>query len=143
MNRTFDMKLRKEPFDRIRHGAKTIEYRLNDEKRSLLRIGDYIRFTEIINNDNSRIITVRIEDIILAPTFTELKEKLILAGMLGDEPFYPKTMRKYYSLADEKRYGVMGIKIKHISNMDRIIHSRKHTHIYVGVSCFPHSFPYL
>ena len=33
MSRTFDMKLRKEPFDTIRNGAKTIEYRLNDEKR--------------------------------------------------------------------------------------------------------------
>ncbi len=49
MSRTFDMKLRKEPFDRIRNGAKTIEYRLNDEKRSLLRIGDYIRFWTIVN----------------------------------------------------------------------------------------------
>ena len=33
MSRTFDMKLCKEPFDTIRNGAKTIEYRLNDEKR--------------------------------------------------------------------------------------------------------------
>ena len=118
MSRTFDMKLRKEPFDRIRNGAKTIEYRLNDEKRSLLRIGDYIRFAEITETGNGGIITVQIEDIILAPTFTELKEKLILAGILGDEQFFPETMRKYYSQADEKRYGVMGIKIKLVSNMD-------------------------
>lgn len=118
MSRTFDMKLRKEPFYRIRNGAKTIEYRLNDEKRSLLRIGDYIRFAEITETGNGGIITVQIEDIILAPTFTELKEKLILAGILGDEQFSPETMRKYYFQADEKRYGVIGIKIKLVSNMD-------------------------
>lgn len=118
MSSTFDMKLRKEPFDRIRNGVKTIEYRLNDEKRSLLRIGDCIRFAEITETGNGSIITAQIEDIKLAPTFMELKEKLIIAGILGAEQFSPETMRKYYSQADEKRYGVIGIKIKLVSNMD-------------------------
>lgn len=47
MPQIFEMKLRSDPFRRICSGEKTIEYRLQDEKRSLLNKGDYIRFTEI------------------------------------------------------------------------------------------------
>ena len=47
MSRIFEMKLRPDPFNRICSGEKTIEYRLHDEKRSLLNKGDYIRFTEM------------------------------------------------------------------------------------------------
>ncbi len=47
MSQMFEMKLRPDPFHRICSGEKTIEYRLHDEKRSLLNKGDYIQFTEI------------------------------------------------------------------------------------------------
>lgn len=39
MSRIFEMKLRPDPFNRICSGEKTIEYRLHDEKRSLLNKG--------------------------------------------------------------------------------------------------------
>ncbi len=38
------MHLHKEPFERIEAGKKHIEYRLNDEKRKELEIGDTITF---------------------------------------------------------------------------------------------------
>ena len=40
MNQIFEMKLRPNPFKRICNGEKIIEYRLHDEKRSLLNKGD-------------------------------------------------------------------------------------------------------
>ena len=41
------MKLNPVPFENIKIGSKDIEMRLNDEKRKLVKVGDYIRFTNI------------------------------------------------------------------------------------------------
>lgn len=40
------MKLVDAPFELIRSGQKTIELRLNDEKRQIIKIGDFIVFTQ-------------------------------------------------------------------------------------------------
>lgn len=45
------MKLKQEPFEKIKNGFKTIELRLYDEKRQKVQVGDYIEFSLI---DNSR-----------------------------------------------------------------------------------------
>ena len=39
-----NMNLNNEPFELIKSGSKTIELRLNDEKRRLLNVGDEILF---------------------------------------------------------------------------------------------------
>ena len=39
-----DMRLHEKPFNMIRDGIKDIEYRLNDEKRKQIKIGDTITF---------------------------------------------------------------------------------------------------
>lgn len=41
------MKLYVEPFEAVRNNRKTIEIRLNDEKRQSIKIGDTIVFTNI------------------------------------------------------------------------------------------------
>ena len=41
------MKLKRTPFDKIRNGSKTIELRLNDEKRQKVNIGDFIELLHI------------------------------------------------------------------------------------------------
>ena len=46
-----EMKLNNGPFERIKNGTKTIELRLNDEKRQLLKIKDLIEFTNRTNNE--------------------------------------------------------------------------------------------
>ena len=45
-----EMKLNNKPFEKIKKGTKTIELRLNDEKRQLLKVNDYIEFNNITNN---------------------------------------------------------------------------------------------
>lgn len=114
MSRMFDMKLRPDPFNRICSGEKTIEYRLCDEKRSLLNKGDYIRFTEI-SAEEKRIL-VEIVDIITAPSFDALKQELIETGLLSEGAFSPTGMREYYSVEDEEKYGVMGIRIRVVTS---------------------------
>ena len=43
----FRMKLQNEPFKQIKKEIKKIEIRLNDEKRKIFEINDYIEFTNI------------------------------------------------------------------------------------------------
>lgn len=114
MSRVFEMKLRPVPFRRICCGEKTIEYRLNDEKRSLLNKGDYIQFTEIA--DEARTVLVEVIDIIIALNFVALEQKLIEIGILEEGAFSPTGMREYYSVEDEEKYGVMGIVIRVVNS---------------------------
>ena len=43
------MKLKQEPFEKIRNGDKTIELRLYDEKRQQVQVGDFIELCLIDN----------------------------------------------------------------------------------------------
>lgn len=45
------MKLNAEPFEAIRNHKKTVEIRLNDEKRQKVKIGDTIVFTNIDDSE--------------------------------------------------------------------------------------------
>lgn len=45
------MKLNVEPFEAIRNHRKTVEIRLNDEKRQKVKIGDTIVFTNIDDSE--------------------------------------------------------------------------------------------
>ena len=53
------MNLNSEPFELIKNGSKTIELRLNDEKRRLLNVGDEILFTN--RDTNEKLLTDIIE----------------------------------------------------------------------------------
>ena len=41
------MKLQESPFERIKSGTKTVEFRLYDEKRQQIKIGDQIEFSKL------------------------------------------------------------------------------------------------
>ena len=58
------MKLNNEPFEKIKNETKTVELRLNDEKRQLLRVKDLIEFTN--RNTNEKIL-VEIERLYYYP----------------------------------------------------------------------------
>ena len=51
MSKVHDLKLYGENFDRMKAGNKKREYRLYDEKRRLINIGDTIRFIKLPEND--------------------------------------------------------------------------------------------
>jgi len=54
-----EMKLNNGPFERIKNGTKTIELRLNDENRQLLKIKDLIEFTNRTNNEKKLVLNSR------------------------------------------------------------------------------------
>lgn len=102
------MKLLEKPWNNIANGTKKIEFRLYDDKRKNIKIGDTIIFSKL--PDLKEQITVEVLDLYLYPTFKEL---LIFLGYSGDE--LDKKMRGIYSIytkEQERTYGVLGIKMK-------------------------------
>ena len=106
-----NMNLNNRPFKSIKEGTKTIELRLNDEKRSLLKVGDEIEFT---NRDTNEKLSVDIINLHKYPSFKELYKHFnkIELGYAEDEPEESKDMEAYYSKEEQDKYGVLGIEIR-------------------------------
>ena len=96
------MQLNNKPFTEIKDGSKTIELRLNDEKRQLLRIKDLIEFT---NRETLEQILVEIENLHYYPSFNELYKHFdkVSMGYKEDEIANPKDMEEYYSKEEQEK----------------------------------------
>lgn len=105
------MKLKSEPFEKMRSGAKTIELRLNDEKRRLVKVGDFIEFTLI--HDPVQKLTARVIALHHFDSFQKLyaalpKEKM---GYTENETSNLDHMDEYYPREKQEQYGVLGIEL--------------------------------
>ena len=104
------MKLNESPFERIKNGTKTIEFRLFDEKRQKIKIGDQIEFSKLPDLEEKLVVDVI--DLYKDESFEKLFKRLLK----DEEEIQRKTksMRQFYSSDDEKKYGVLGIKMSFI-----------------------------
>lgn len=102
------MKLNKEPFNRMKNGSKTIEFRLFDEKRQQIKIGDQIEFSKL--PDLQEKLLVDVTELYREDTFENLFRKLYT----DEEEIKRKTKAMYqiYSHEKEQEYGVLGIGVK-------------------------------
>ena len=102
------MKLNQDPFNRIKNGTKTIEFRLFDEKRQQIKIGDQIEFSKL--PDLQEKLLVYVVELYREDTFENLFKKLYT----DEKEIARKTKAMYeiYSLEKEQQYGVLGIGIK-------------------------------
>ncbi|MCM1508183.1 MAG: DUF1810 family protein [Ruminococcus flavefaciens] len=106
------MKLKSEPFEKMKSGSKTIELRLNDEKRQLVQVGDFIEFALI--DDTIQKITTRVIELHHFNSFRELyanlpKEKM---GYTENEILNLDHMDEYYPREKQEQYGVLGIGLR-------------------------------
>ena len=105
------MKLKSKPFYAVKSGYKTIELRLNDEKRQKLKIGDSIEFS-LLDNPEEKLVK-KIIALHKFSNFTELYQNLPLLKC-GETPFTvyyarPEQMEIYYSKEQQAKYQVLGI----------------------------------
>ena len=102
------MKLNKSPFERIKNGTKTIEFRLFDEKRQQIKVGDKIEFSKL--PDLQEKLLVDVVELYMEDTFENLFRNLYS----DEEEIIRKTKAMYeiYSPEKEQQYGILGIKIK-------------------------------
>lgn len=102
------MKLNESPFERIKNGTKTIEFRLYDEKRQQIKIGDNIEFSKLPELKEK--ILVEVLDIYKDVNFEKLLKKIF--NDKEEIERKTQTMLNYYTHEQEKEYGVVGIRIK-------------------------------
>lgn len=103
--------LNNEPFQSIKSGNKTIEMRLYDEKRKILKKDDIIKF---INRADDEVLYARILELHIFKNFEELYYNFdkVCLGYREEEIASPDDMNKYYSIEEQEKYGVVGIEIK-------------------------------
>ena len=107
------MGLYESPFHSIKSGKKTVEVRLNDEKRRKISIGDSIKFTKVPESNET--LTVEVLDLSEFPTFKEMYETIPASDFdtVGD-PIDLMVQQTYeiYSPEQEKEWGTLAITIK-------------------------------
>ncbi len=124
--KTIEMKLNNLPFNQIKDGSKTIEVRLNDNKRKALEVGDIIVFTNIETQEKleRKIISLNKYD-----SFRQLFQNYdsILLGARGyNEEEYEKCMYFYYTKEQEKQFGILAIELDPIDkNLRETLISRE------------------
>jgi ASC-1-like (ASCH) protein len=113
-SKIIEMKLRHEPFEKIKKGVKKIELRLFDEKRQLINLDDTIVFSEIDNPNN----TLKVKVIGLS-RFRSFKDSLKCLNPIEcgwekvlDLELMEEQMLAYYSKDEELKYGVLGIHLE-------------------------------
>ena len=111
---THQLKLATEPFNAIISGNKTIESRLYDAKRQKIQIGDQIIFT---NRDNSeQTVTAEVVGLLRYATFRDLFSHNNPRKFGGDNvEWLENQISEFYSIEDQKIYGVIGIEFKVLS----------------------------
>ena len=106
------MKLFPGPYSMIKSGKKTIELRLFDEKRKQIKIGDSIACT---NTETGESLTKRVVKLHRFHSFDALYKALPLlqCGYTEDniDQAHPSDMDRYYSVAEQEKYGVLGIEL--------------------------------
>lgn len=107
------MGLNEEPFYSMKSGRKTVEVRLNDEKRRKLRIGDRITFT--ILPYKNKTLCVEIIELRRYRTFEEMYKDIPYSCFdTKNESIDLMIEQTYriYSQEQEKEWGTLAITIK-------------------------------
>lgn len=106
------MKLNPAPFEMIKSGQKTVEFRLLDEKRQRIKVGDRIVFTNTVTGETLGKTVVKLHRF---DSFAELYRSLPLLQCgytLEDvDKAHPSDMEQYYSIEEQKQCGVVGIEL--------------------------------
>lgn len=107
-----EMTLFEAPFNNIRNKQKSIEVRLNDTKRQNVSVGDIITFYKL--PEKTERITVEVLDKYQYEDFEQLYSKFDFS-LFGCQGYTMKRMidetYDIYTMEQEKKYGVLGIKI--------------------------------
>lgn len=105
-----EMKLSDLPFQATCSGKKTIEIRLNDDRRASLNIGDLILFqNDRLGTIKTRIISIKkykcMSDLISAEDF------LKTGGIYQNTDSWIEAINTYYSISNQNKHGLLSIEI--------------------------------
>ena len=107
-----NMNLHPSPFEMIKCRKKTIELRLYDEKRQRIKPGDEIIFTNTATGETLHTTVTKLHRF---DSFEDLYNALPLlqCGYTAEDihTAHPSDMQQYYSVEEQKKYGVVGIEL--------------------------------
>lgn len=108
------MGLYEEYFDAIKEGKKTVEVRLNDDKRRVINVGDIIEFIGV--SEPSKTLKVSVTDLREYNTFEEMYRSIPFKDF-DCEGWSMKDMvdgtYDIYSKEQEKQWGTLAITIRY------------------------------
>ena len=107
------MKVQTKYYNLLKSGAKTVELRLWDEKRQLIKVGDQITFSDLSNPAD----TFMAEVLALhrAGSFDALCDIIFPAQAgFGTKNELIDCLQEFYTPEAQAQYGVVGIEIKRI-----------------------------
>lgn len=109
-----EMNVDSEWFDKIVNGSKTIELRLNDERRRNIKVDDYV---VLINQDSNADLTkcvVKVTGLHRFDDFNKLYANLDMTkcGYSANDIPNPDDMLAYYSIERQAECGVVGIEFE-------------------------------
>ena len=119
-NNRYEIKLSSGSFNSVKSGVTTVDLGLNDKERQPITIDDLIIFINA-GNESERAYA-RVTGFYVYQSFEELFSKVDKAklGYKADETPDPSPLRKLFSAADEKKYGVKGVKFEYLPNFKEI-----------------------
>lgn len=107
------MRLKDDPYNKIKDGSKTFELRLCDEKRKQVKVSDEIEFENLSTGEK---LLVRVVSLHVFSSFEELYATLPLLKCGYTEKTvqlaHYSDMGVYYSPQEQEQYGVVGIEVK-------------------------------
>jgi ASC-1-like (ASCH) protein len=108
-----EMKLQPEYYNYILNGTKSIEIRLNDEKRSKIKIGDTIKFLK--EPDLKESFKTKVVGLYRYNSFEDLFKDFDIS-ILSDKSMSKEelidVLEQFYTKEKQEQYGVLGIKIE-------------------------------
>lgn len=109
------MKIQEDFFEQVKSGKKVYEVRVYDEDMQKIVIGDTIIFKKMPNLIDG--VVTKVVDVKKFDTFEQMAQTLSLSSVGFDKKNASQVSRFYrslYSKEDEKKYGVIAIKIEKI-----------------------------
>ena len=111
MARRHLMNLNDVPFEASKAGLKTIEVRLNDEKRRVIQAGDTLEFRKTSDGEVllASVVAVRMYGSLLELTAKEEFNKT--GGIYRDRAEWISAINSYYTTEEQERFGLLSLEI--------------------------------
>lgn len=111
MVKTHEMHLSEPHFSQVKSGKKSVELRLKDDKRMLIKKGDNILFKS--RADENEKVTVKVIGFYWDASFETLAEQFSIrkSGYCNVDSLVP-DLEKFYPLDMQRKLGVMGIEFE-------------------------------
>lgn len=118
---TYILTLNSVYFDYMLNGTRRIEMRLYSDKKRYMKVGDKIRFFKL--PDNNEYFDAKIVELIKCKSFADIIDNYDIKYLVDKDYKVEdliKSLRGMYTKDEETKYGVIGIKVELLSDLQKI-----------------------